>query len=251
MNFDNDTTCYDSDDVPESKNTKNTVPTDLDVEQKMPESVDDKGHVTDTSDYDSMEFEIVSPEDAVKQAEQKRASGPINPEFVKSISILETKLGRKLSDKEYDDACRKYATVLCERDEYAKNKYCEKVMVNPRNCEIYYQLIKHNRPITSMTEVAMRSYEDTMIAPIAELMKIHSSCPPEPIEIKEGERVNIRHGGKVRIAEDQGGRVIVIDNKRDVALLHMKQRQDWIDKNFKDQLINGTSFNRPSEDEFE
>lgn len=244
---DDSTACYvDDDDIQPAK----SVSANGKIEIANEDSMRMLSHKTDTSSYDSFEFDIVTPEQANKEheAQMKKVA---NPEFEFVVSSLESRAKRKLTAEEYDKVCMKYAAILCERDEEAKNKYQENIQINPKIRDIYYRLLKENKPVSSITEVTMRAYEKTMIAPIEELLTAHQSQLPETIEVKSGRPINIRHGGKVRIAEDHDGKVIVIDNKKDVSLLHMQQRKAWLDKKFGDQINKGIVADRPGEDEFE
>jgi hypothetical protein len=70
------------------------------------------------------------------------------------------------------------------------------------------------------------------------------------MNVKLGDKVNIRHKGKVVIRDENKSSEYVINNDNDVKLLRMKYRQDWIDKKMGDQ-INGTQTTYHDNDGFE
>jgi hypothetical protein len=186
---------------------------------------------TNTKNFNPIDLIIESPEET---ALKRRASLNENPnmEFIDAIRMVENNLDRKLNKEEYIAACDSYATILAERDEEKKANFSGKYDINPIKKEKYKEMLLNNRPVTNVAKEIFEIYEKSMIKPIIDAYKDTVENEPKVIEIKRKDRVNTHYKGKCRIASDEGGKVIVIDHKKDIDLLRMKYRQEWIETKY-------------------
>lgn len=69
------------------------------------------------------------------------------------------------------------------------------------------------------------------------------------MHIEAGRPINIRHQGKVIIKDEGNNREITINNKDDVKLLHMRHRQEFLDKLYKEDIAreSGQSVNHDND----
>jgi hypothetical protein len=192
-------------------------------------------YVTNTKNYNSNEFEIITPEEVERFHKLDEINNP-NPEFKEAIKNIENVTNRQLTKEEYFKAADVYATILAERDEERKKNYEGKYVINPIKKEKYFQLILENKPVNTAMRELVRDYENSKLEDIEKAMEDAQTEDIGFLELKENKRINIHYKGKCRIASDQGGKVIVIDNKNDVDLLRMKYRKEWIDKKFPDTV---------------
>jgi hypothetical protein len=207
-------------------------------------------HVTNTKDYNPNKFDIISPEDIMRQIEREEKNNP-NPEFTQAIHELEKIKNSPLSKEEYIKAADSYASILAERDEDKKKNYEGKYQINPIKKEKYLELILTNIPVTNAFEESMKTYENSLIKPLEDAFEKAQKDENTVIEMKRNTRVNMRYKGKCRIAVDEGGKVIIIDNKNDVDLLRMKYRKEWIEKRYPADTIGKPIANVLDDDEFE
>jgi hypothetical protein len=205
-------------------------------------------HRTDTSKYDETKFDVISPEEVMDEEAKENNDNP-NPEFTKAITDLEKSIDRQLTQEEFLKVAETYATILVERDEEDSTRYKGEYEINPVKKELYLKMILEKEPVEKAFQKSMKSYEDQMLLPL--VMEIEEAQKNElkVIEMKSNNRVNVRYKGKCRIAADEGGKVIVIDNKNDVDLLHMKYRKEWIDKKYP-EAANPAMMRIEDDDEF-
>jgi hypothetical protein len=205
-------------------------------------------HVTNTKKYDTTKLEIISPETVMKENETHEKDNP-NPEFTDALKELTKIYKRPLTKNEYIKACDSYATILAEKDEEKKKNYDGKYIINPINKERYLRLLLENKPVTNAFRESMQEYENVMVNSVLEAYGRAKENELKVLEIKPEKRVNVRYKGKCRIASDQSGKVVIIDNKNDVNLLRMKYRKEWIDKKYPDEF-NPKMIRPDGEDEF-
>jgi hypothetical protein len=236
---------YEDDEVVKSPTNKleiQKVISDLDMEKF--------NHVTNTKDYDPTRFDIISPEEATIEIEQEERKNP-NQEFTTAIKDIVKIKNAPLTKEEYIKAADAYATILAERDEEKKKNYEGKIDINPIKKETYLNLLLSNKPVTNALAESMKMYEDSIINPIMNALEKAQKEKATALELKKNKRVNLRYKGKCRIATDEGGKVIIIDNKNDVDLLRMKYRKEWIDKRYPEEIKGKASTNMLEDDEFE
>jgi hypothetical protein len=188
-------------------------------------------HITDTKRYDPTQFIVISPEEVMKMNEEK-SSGDANPGFTKILNDIKQSKNRPLSRDEYFKACDVYAGALAEIDEEKKKDYEGATKVNPIKKEQYLRLLLENKPVSEVASETMKMYESDKVNEVEHAYKDAIKSESKVIEVKNGKRINLRYKGKCRIASDESGKVVIIDNKSDVDLLRMKYRQEWIDKKY-------------------
>jgi hypothetical protein len=215
------------------------------------ESKEDRliNHITNTKNYDPTKFNIISPEKATEEIEREMLNNP-NPEFSQAIQNIEKATNRILTKEEYIKAADTYATILAERDEEKKKNYEGKYEINPIRKEKYFELLLNNIPVTNALAESMKTFENSLIAPLMDALEKSKKDEVNVLELKKKARVNLRYKGKCRIAADEGGKVIIIDNKNDVDLLRMKYRKEWIEKKYP-EVKNQQITNVLENDEFE
>jgi hypothetical protein len=205
-------------------------------------------HVTNTKKYDVTKLEIISPETVTNENTLQELDNP-NPEFSEALKELVKKYKRPLTKEEYIKACDGYATILAEKDEENRKNYEGKYQINPINKERYLKLLLENKPVIGAFRESMKEYENAMVNSVLEAYEKAKENEMRVMEMKGKNRVNVRYQGKCRIASDESGKVVIIDNKNDVNLLRMKYRKDWIDKKFPDE-INPKVVRQEDDDEF-
>lgn len=190
-------------------------------------------HKTDTSGYDSSTFEVFSPEDIEKERLAKmREQRFANEEFGIAVESIEAKLGREINVDEFDKLCRSYATVLCEED-------CKIAKTTSPDGEMrkkYYDDLINNRKVTRAFRNYYEKVENAKVADIENELKRLQQLPVGELEVKSGKPVNYRHKGKVKVQDDSNGLVYKIDNTADVKLLNMRNRQEWLDKRYSEEI---------------
>lgn len=216
----------------DTSNNDNNASNNVEVEKKT--SLDKKLEFNDKEaikNYDRSEILIYSPEEEQKIVE--KTSSP-NPEFDKAISDLETKLGRKLSEDEFDKACRSYATILCEDD--AKRKDLMGMPVDPESHRLYYEMAKNGQPIVRAARKKTQLAEEAAADEIGRLLEDASAKAKREIEVKSGKPVNVRHKGMVKICEASDGKIYRFDNEKEIELVNMKAREKWLQDKFPEEV---------------
>jgi hypothetical protein len=217
------------------------------IDNNLKKDLDNKlAYVTNTKNYDTMKFDIISPEELENESERRETNNP-NPEFYDSIKYLEDMYQRQLTKEEYLKACDTYATILVERDEEKRKNYEGHYQINPIKKERYFKLLLQNKPVDTAFQESMKEYEGVMVDSVLSAYNEAKEKEMKVLNMKDNNRVNVRYKGKCRIAVDEGGKVVVIDNKNDVNLLRMKYRKEWIDKHYPD--IDKPIAIRPDEDD--
>ena len=217
--------------------SKNEIDTNNSEEVKIINKINYK---TDTSSYNPMNYQIISPEEAeeenrrLKQNENITNEEYADPILGQAIKQIEDKLKRKITYDEFDKLCKTYAAELVNKDAEIKGTEPSKT-----DYKLYYDTLIQNKKVVPAYLMRMQNYENSMIDEIDDLMQKHSKYNENDLNIKLGDKVNIRHKGKVIIRDENKSREYIINNGNDVKLLHMKYREDWINKKFGDQ-INGS-----------
>jgi hypothetical protein len=206
--------------------------TRLSVDKEKNED-DVQNHVTDTRRYDPTRFIVISPEEVMKINEEKSFKDA-NPGFTNILNNIRDSKNRPLTEEEYFKACDIYAGALAEIDEEKKKDYEGETKINPIKKDQYLRLLLENKPVSIAASETMRMYESDKVNEVEDAYKEAIRNESKVIEIKNGKRINFRYKGKCRIASDESGKVVIIDNKSDVDLLRMKYRQEWIDKKYPD-----------------
>jgi rhodanese-related sulfurtransferase len=196
---------------------------------------DPSRYVTNTKIYNSMKFEIISPEE-VERAHQINAMNNPNQEFKDAVTLIEKNNNKTLTKEEYIKAADSYATILAERDEERKKNYEGKYVINPIKKEKYFQMLLENKPVENAIRELVRDYENSLVNPLEKALEEAQKNEANVLEVKKNRAINFHYKGKCRIASDEGGKVIVIDNKNDVDLLRMKYRKEWIEKRFPEEV---------------
>lgn len=188
-------------------------------------------HITDTSSYDSTEIELISPEEVEKEYLNKNEfkvvdyADPVMDEAVKNV---ERRLGRKINYDEFDKMCKTYAAELVNADARLKN-----TQPNQQDYELYYSQLIQNKRIEPKYKSYAKKYEQQKVDEIYALYeKTKQYTDNARLNVKLGTVVNMRHKGDVEFEDTKNRRTIKINNGKDVALLHMKQRKDFLDKKF-------------------
>lgn len=215
----------------------------IDIKKKL-------NHKTDTKNYNSFEFDIITPEEADKQSRQMFEHNVPNaspeyadPVIAQAVYQIEHKLGRKINYDEFDKLCKTYAAELTNRDAQYRGTGDEP---NPIDYKLYYDTLIQNKKVKPAYEMRMTKYEDSLVTEIDQLMKNHLDFDSRDLHVARGDPINIRHKGKVFIRDEEHNQEIKIDNKKDVDLLRMKYRKDWLDKKHKHDIdleINGEHSN--------
>ena len=205
---------------------ENTTPENDEFKQKY-------YHKTDTSNYDSSEMEVFSPEDVEQERlDQIRNQRFANDEFGTAVESIESKLGREINFDEFDKLCRSYATVLCEEDA----KLLKSGKVDGEARKRYYDDLIHNRKVTRVVRGYYENIETIKVNDIRKELERVKSIPTGELEVKSGKPVNYRHKGKVKIRDNEKGLLYVIDNNADVKLFNMRNRQEWLDKRYPEEI---------------
>lgn len=189
-------------------------------------------HVTDTKDYDSTKMELISPEEVESQfvdnENPNRAyADPVMDEAVKSV---ERRLGRKINYDEFDKMCKTYAAELVNAD-----ARLNKQQPNQQDYELYYSQLIQNKKIEPKYKSYAKKYEQQKVDELYDLyLKAKKATDNSTLNVKLGSVINMRHKGDVEFEDSENRRTIKINNEKDVKLLHMKQRKDFLDKKFGD-----------------
>jgi hypothetical protein len=192
---------------------------------------------------------FINPEEIEKKVKEQEKIA--NPEFNNIIVSLEQDLNRPLTEQEYLKTCNIYAAILIENDNKHKKEYEGKINISPIQKERYVKMLLNNQPVKDALRIVMEEYEDEQVQDVTreydKFIKNHSS----EINVKEGNRINLKYKGKCRIASDKGGKIIIIDNKKDVDLLQQKYRFDWLNKKYPQIKNMNTQVFKREDDEFE
>ncbi len=194
-------------------------------------------HKTDTKEYNSFEFDIMSPENANADSEKiftfstpdlelSVSEEYADPVIAQAVTQIESKVNRKITHDEFDKLCKTYASVLANRDAWLRDMEAP----NPIDYKMYYDTLIQNKKIKPAFEMRMSKLEDQMVGEIDRLMEAHKNFDYRDLHVNKGTPVNVRHKGKVCIRDEEHNQEIKIDNKKDVDLLRMKYRKDWLDK---------------------
>lgn len=205
---------------------------------------------------EKISYEIITPEKMIEEAHKKRRF--INEDFERSVIEIEKKKGSTISEVEFDNLCKEYATIYCKR-ENDLNGLDDRNAIDKDLWNSYYNSFKSNKRIVSKTRAKWEKVENPMVD---ELKKLYEEALESDakgineVKIKKDGRLNVRYKGKALIVEDDNGKTIRIDNKADVSLLHMKYRQEVIERQnpgLREMIQNDGEkrYNRPSEDDFE
>ena len=206
-------------------------------------------HKTDTHDFNSFSFEIITPEEADKQSRQlfNHDTPNASPEYAdpviaQAVYQIENKLGRNINYDEFDKLCKTYAAELTNRDaQYRGND-----KPNPIDYKMYYDTLIQNKKVKPAYELRMNKYEESLVNEIDSLMETHKNFDSRDLHISRGDPINVRHKGNVFIRDEEHNQEIKINNKKDVELLRMKYREDWLKKKYKNDIdaeINGVHSN--------
>lgn len=196
-------------------------------------------HKTDTRNYEANQLELVTPEEATKAAEEQKAKEAAaltkdyaNPVFAQAVKQVEAKLGRKINYDEFDKLCMTYAGELAAADARSR-----KQDLNPRDYEVYYNQLIKNKKVVPAYKIYANKLEADKAEEIANLLaSAKASTDTATLKLKAGASVNIHHKGKVTFEDYEHRRRITIDNKRDVELLHMRRRKDFLDKKYAKEI---------------
>lgn len=251
---DNDVYIDDDFDDDFSGNTSNVENQDkeISIDSSDADKINKINYKTDTSSYNPMDYQIISPEEAEEENRKIELNKNINnneyadPILGQAIKQIEDKLERKITYDEFEKLCRTYAAELVNKDAEIRG-----TEPNKNDYNLYYDTLIQNKKVVPAYMIRMQNYESSIVNEIDDLMKKHSKYNENPLTIKLGNTVNIRHKGKVVIRDDNKSREYVINNDNDVKLLHMKYREDWINKRFGDQIGNGQSSSFHDNDGFE
>ena len=194
---------------------------------------------TDTSNYKRFDELLITPEQAnaeysIKQREEEMNSVKdyANPVFAQAVKQVESKLGRKINYDEFDKMCKTYAAELANIDAKTRNREPNLVDYNT-----YYNQLIQNKKIVPLYQVYAARLEQDKVDEIDKLYKeAKATTSGQQLYLKAGSSVNIRHKGKVTFEDLEKRRRITIDNKRDVELLHMKHRKEFIDKKYSKEI---------------
>ena len=235
-----------------SNNQIENVETKIDTNNRVEAiSTNKVNHKTDTSTYNPMEYELISPEEAEEEQRKLEQKNKIkNEEYAdpilgQAIKQIEDKFGRKITYDEFEKLCKTYAAELVNKDAEIRGTEPSKI-----DYDLYFNTLIQNKKVVPAYLIRMQNYENSIINEIDELMNKHIRYNEQDLNVKLGDKVNIRHKGKVVIRDEHKSREYVINNDNDVKLLRMKYRQDWIDKKMGDQ-INGTQTTYHDNDGFE
>ena len=196
-------------------------------------------HETNTINYERIEDCLITPEEATEIEIARRQKESIeevkdyaNPVFAQAVKQVESKLGRKINYDEFDKMCKTYAAELANADARTRNRD-----PNPIDYNTYYNQLIQNRKVTPAYKVYANKLEEDKVNEISELLQAaKSSGDNSTLKLKVGSSVNMHHKGKVTFEDPSHRRRITIDNKRDVDLLHMKHRKEFLDKKYATQI---------------
>ena len=208
---------------------------------------DKKNYQTDTSHYNPLdsrnrECVLITPEKAKEDDPNERFADPVIAIAVESI---EHKIGRKINYDEFDKLCKTYAADLTEADRRSKGED----RPNPQNYMAYYNQLIQNKKVIPAHQIQANQHEQSLVNEIDGLMKQSKMYQNYDMHIEAGRPINIRHQGKVIIKDEGNNREITINNKDDVKLLHMRHRQEFLDKLYKEDIAreSGQSVNHDND----
>ena len=190
-------------------------------------------HVTNTKNYDSTKMELISPEEAEKDFFNKNEFDDRNREYAdpvmnSAVKNVEKKLGRKITYDEFDKMCKTYAAELVNADARLNNSE-----PNQQDYNLYYGQLIQNKRIEPKYKSYAKKYEQQKVDELFDLYKkAKKATDNSTLNVKLGSVINMRHNGDVEFEDTENRRMIKINNKNDVKLLHMKQRKDFLDKKF-------------------
>jgi len=205
-------------------------------EKKLKEKLE---HETNTINYDRVEDCLITPEEATQIELARRRQEALdevkeyaNPVFAQAVKQVESKLGRKINYDEFDKMCQTYAGELAEADARTRKR-----PLNPIDYKTYYNQLIQNRKVVPAYKMYANRLESDKVNEIAGLLETAKAASEgSTLKLKAGSSVNIHHKGKVTFEDMERRRRITIDNKRDVDLLHMKHRKEFLDKKYSKEI---------------
>jgi hypothetical protein len=194
-------------------------------------------HRTNTSGFNSLDYSMISPEEAQEQwLIEKQNVRFANEDFELLVNNWEAQNKREITYQEFSALCYEYARHVCEEEIRRKNGlYGPEEPINPITHQRYFKMLLENKPLSTAFRESMSQYEETLVAPISDLLEEQMKRAPEvvTVDLDDLQRINLRHRGKVRIiGVDHGNKYVQINNEEDVKLLLMKHRQDYLDKKY-------------------
>lgn len=241
--YDDNTNYYMDDDESYFENKKKDNKSTSQVETKNKQEIDPLqqkiDYVTDTSDYDSDEMVLITPEQATAEYNKQRiekdailTKNYADPILAKAISQVEARIGRKINYEEFDKMCKTYAAELANADARFK-----KQEPNPIDYKTYYDQLIQNKKVVPAYQVYADKLEQSKVDEIDTLLKnAQAANKGATLKVRAGSAINMHHDGDVVFEDTEMRREIKIDNKRDVELLHMKHRQAFLDKKYADEI---------------
>lgn len=245
MYDDDDTNYYMDDDESYLENRKNNkssgqVEQIKDSASKIDEALQKKiDYKTDTSNYESDEMVLITPEQADAEYKSKEATEQAiltknyaDPVMARAINKVESRIGRRINYEEFDKMCKTYAAELANAD--ARMKRADP---NPIDYKTYYDQLIQNKRVVPAYQVYANKLEQSKVDEIDSLLQATKAANNgAELHVKAGEVINIHHNGDVVFEDTDNRRRIKIDNKKDVELLHMKYRQAFLDKKYADEI---------------
>lgn len=244
MYDDDDTNYYMDDDESYLENRKSKssgqVEQTKSATSKVEEVLQKKiNYKTDTSNYESDEMVLITPEQADADYKSKEATEQAiltknyaDPVMAKAISTVEARIGRKINYEEFDKMCKTYAAELANADARMK-----KADPNPIDYKTYYDQLIQNKKVVPAYQVYANKLEQSKVDEIDSLLQAAKAANDgAELHVKAGEVINMHHNGNVVFEDTDNRRRIKIDNKKDVELLHMKHRQAFLDKKYADEI---------------
>lgn len=196
-------------------------------------------HETNTVNYDRIEECLITPEEVEAAEAKKRRQAELdevkeyaNPVFAQAVKQVEDKLGRKINYDEFDKMCQTYAAELANADARTKRRD-----PNPLDYNNYYNQLIQNKKVIPAYKSFANGLESQKVDEISNLLdSAKAAGENSKLTLRVGSNVNIRHKGKVTFEDTEKRRRITIDNKKDVDLLHMKHRQEFLDKKYSKEI---------------
>lgn len=197
------------------------------------------GHETSTVNYERVDESLITPEEATKieiarrkQEEKDLVKEYANPVFAQAVRQVEQKLGRKINYDEFDKMCQTYAGELAMADARTRKKD-----PNPVDYKTYYDQLIQNKKVVPAYKVYANKLEADKVNEISNLLdSAKAAAENSTLKLKVGSSVNMRHKGRVTFEDTENRRRITIDNKRDVDLLHMRHRKEFLDKKYSQEI---------------
>jgi hypothetical protein len=205
-------------------------------EQKLSNKLN---HETDTKNYTRFDEALITPEIAEQEerVRQNKVQTELvkeyaNPVFAQAVRQVEDKLHRKINYDEFDKMCKTYAAELANADARTR-----KTDPNPVDYQTYYDQLIQNKKVVPLYKIYAQRLEQSKVDEIGSLLdQAKADINGSHLVLKAGSSVNVHHKGKVTFEDDEKRRRITIDNKRDVELLHMKLRKEYIDKKYPKEI---------------